>query len=211
MGQTTEQAGKRVYAPRLPAPQRREQLLDAALAVIAERGFDAVTMESVARTAGVAKPVLYGLYPNREQLLHALLEREEQRALAQMTAVIQPDALGRRPDEIFTAAVRAFLGAVLERPESWRIMLLPPEGTPAEVRDRFERARADVLAQAGRLAEWGTTRRPDCGLDPELLAQAMVSCAEMAARLVLSDPDHYTPDRLTTFVATLARTVLPPT
>jgi AcrR family transcriptional regulator len=209
VGRTTE-AGKRVYAPRLPAPQRREQLLDAALAVIADRGFDAVTMESVARTAGVAKPVLYGLYPNREQLLHALLEREEQRALEQMAAVIQPSVAERRPDEIFTAAVRAFLGAVLERPESWRIMLLPPEGTPAEVRDRFERARSDVLAQARRLAEWAAGRQPDCGLDPELLAHAMVSCAEMAARLVLSDPDRYPPDRLTAFVATLASTVLPP-
>jgi AcrR family transcriptional regulator len=185
-------------------------LLDATLEVIATRGFEAVTMESVARTAGVAKPVLYGLYPNREQLLHALLEREERRALDQMLAVIQPDALGRSPDQVFTDAVRAFLGAVLERPESWRIMLLPPEGTPAEVRDRFERARADVLAQAARLAEWGATRRPDCALDPELLAHAMVSCAEMAARLVLSDPDRYPPERLTGFVAELARATLRP-
>jgi len=44
---------RRAYAARVPAPQRRAQLLDAALHLVVTRGHQAVTMEAVAEQVGV--------------------------------------------------------------------------------------------------------------------------------------------------------------
>lgn len=50
---------RRRNTPRLPRGQRREQLLDAALRVVARADLDRLTMQAVAQEAEVAKPVLY--------------------------------------------------------------------------------------------------------------------------------------------------------
>ena len=73
---------RRRYTTRLPREERREQLLDAALHLIAEQGFRGLSMEAVAREAEIAKTVVYDLFGNQEQLLTALLEREQERVLA---------------------------------------------------------------------------------------------------------------------------------
>ena len=49
---------KRPYAPRLPPEERREQLLDAAMGLIIDEGYGGVSMEGIARRAGVTKPVV---------------------------------------------------------------------------------------------------------------------------------------------------------
>jgi AcrR family transcriptional regulator len=61
---------------RLPASVRRDQLLDVTVALLAEGGTDAVTMERVAARAGVSKALVYRHFDNAEQLLMALADRE---------------------------------------------------------------------------------------------------------------------------------------
>ena len=78
---------RRRYAPRMPPEQRREQLIDAALSVILEQGYSGVSIEAVARTAGVTRPVVYDHFLNLGRLLHALVEREEHIALEQLEQV----------------------------------------------------------------------------------------------------------------------------
>lgn len=58
---------------RLPAAERREQLLAAALAVFAADGFQSATMDTVATEAGVTKPVLYQHFPSKRDLFLELL------------------------------------------------------------------------------------------------------------------------------------------
>ncbi len=70
-----ESGGGRPRAPRMTAPERREQLLDVAGAVIGREGLGGLTMERVADAAEVSKPVLYGLFGNRVELLLALFTR----------------------------------------------------------------------------------------------------------------------------------------
>jgi len=73
---------------RLPAPIRRDQLLDAARALVLDAGTEAVTMESVAAAAGVSKTLGYAYFDNRTELLLALFDREvgdlQRRAAAEM-------------------------------------------------------------------------------------------------------------------------------
>ncbi|MFI6096034.1 TetR/AcrR family transcriptional regulator [Lentzea sp. NPDC051213] len=195
---------RRKYARRLPPEQRREQLLDAALSLI-PAGFDTVTMESVAKQAEVTKPVLYDLFANRADLISALLDREAARATEQVLAALPTDFATRSPDDAFADAVRVFVHAVVEAPDRWRLVLLPPEGTPHEFRDQVELVRAGVLAQIEDLAALGLKEldRLD-DLDSSLLGHTMLALAEMAGRLVLTEPEKFTPDRLAAFVTRIA-------
>ena len=75
---------RRRYAPRMAPEQRREQLIDAAIEVILERGYAGVSIEAIAREAGITRPVVYDHFPNLNRLLHAVIEREERIALEQL-------------------------------------------------------------------------------------------------------------------------------
>ncbi|MFJ6671991.1 TetR/AcrR family transcriptional regulator [Actinosynnema sp. NPDC091369] len=196
---------RRKYAPRLPPGQRRDQLLDGALGLLAEGGFDAVTMEAVARRSGVTKPVVYELYANRAEVVAALLRREADRATGQVLGAMPATDFGdRSPEDVYTDTVRAFVNAVVASPERWRLVLLPPEGTPVEFRKQVELVRTRVLAQVNVLAELGLKALGATGLDAELLGHTMLALAEMAGRLAITDPERFTPDRLVGFVGQVA-------
>jgi AcrR family transcriptional regulator len=196
---------RRPYAPRLPREQRREQLLDAAMTVIAEQGYRGVTIEAIAQQAGVTRPVVYNLFDGLAALLGELLGRQEQRALRQLAEAV-PGELGDGvdPDRVVVDGIRSFLGAVAADPDTWRPILLPPEGTPRVVRARVARNRMVVLARVQSIAAWALERRGGPpGVDPELLARTMLIAGEEGGRLVLSDPERFTPQRLSSFAASL--------
>src|SRR6478736_8570100 len=60
---------------RLKPAERRDQILDAANALFAERGYDEVTIEDVARAAGVARGLVHHYFGGRKEVYVALLER----------------------------------------------------------------------------------------------------------------------------------------
>jgi AcrR family transcriptional regulator len=185
----------------MPAEQRREHLIDAALEVILERGYAGVSIEAIARAAGVTRPVVYDHFPNLGRLLHAVIEREERISLEQLEEVVPEDPGGHQPGELLGAGVTKFLDAVASRPATWRIILLPLEGTPAIVRQHVEAGRARVLQRVERLVGWAIQRQklPD-DLDVELTARAIRDWAEHAGRMVLTDPERYPPERYEEFV-----------
>jgi AcrR family transcriptional regulator len=191
-------APRRPYAPRLPPEERREQLLDAALGLIAEHGYDGVSMEGVAREAGVTKPVVYDIFPNRGELLRALLQREEERALRELaTAIPFPPPADPDPDDVLVDGIVAYLRAVAANPRAWRLILLPTDGTPAEVREHVDQGRAQIMRQLETLIAWGLERRGGpADLDVDLAAQGLLAVGEHAARLVLTDPAKYSPERI---------------
>ncbi|MDQ6821103.1 MAG: TetR/AcrR family transcriptional regulator [Actinomycetota bacterium] len=139
----------------MPPEQRREQLLDAALAVIVEQGYGGVSIEAIARTAGVTRPVVYDHFPDLSALLRCLIEREELYSLHQLEHVVPSDPGEQDPAEVLASGVKRFLEAVGQRPATWRIILLPLEGTPAVVRAHVERNRATMLKRIEQLVhEW---------------------------------------------------------
>lgn len=203
--------GPKRYAPRLPPEERRTQLLDAALAIAVERGFHAVTIDGVARACGVTRPVVYGLYDDRTALLEDLSERSEQRALAQLAEVFPaPPADGEDlgdPVELLVAGIGAYLATVRADPMTWRVILLPPEGVPEEMRERVRRHRAGQFALLRGLVDHGLARLGRPGLDTELFARSVFTLAEGAARLLLVDPDGWPLERFTDFTRDLLSTL----
>src|SRR5919204_3630953 len=95
---------RRRYSPRRPREERREQLLDAALSVLDADGFAGLTIEGVAREAGLAKTVVYDTFGGREELLRALLAREQERALSALAAALPEPPLPDDPEQVLTEA-----------------------------------------------------------------------------------------------------------
>ena len=60
---------------RLDPATRRDQILDAANALFAERGYDEVTIEDIAKGAGVARGLVHHYFGGRKEVYLALLER----------------------------------------------------------------------------------------------------------------------------------------
>ncbi len=60
-------------------PAKREQILDGAKRVFIGKGFDASSMNDVAREAGVSKGTIYVYFQNKEDLFADLIERERTR------------------------------------------------------------------------------------------------------------------------------------
>jgi AcrR family transcriptional regulator len=195
----------------MPPEQRREQLLNAALGVILEQGYSGVSIEAIARSAGVTRPVVYDHYSNLAELLHALIEREENYALAQLMSIVPDDPGASDPAELLSGGVRRFLEAVADRPATWTIILLPLEGTPAIVREHVATNRARVLERVQRLVAFAATR-PEipADADVELIARSIVSLGEEAGRMVLTDPARFPPERYERFVKAILKLVQPP-
>ena len=197
----------------MPPAQRREQLIDAALEVILEHGYGGVSIEAIARTAGVTRPVVYDHFPDLARLLHALVEREERVSLEQLEEVVPQVSIGSgqpEPVEVLAGAVRRFLDAVVDRPATWRLILLPLEGTPALVREHVEVNRARMVKRIEAVVQQSI----DLGqlprsLDVELAARAIRDLGEDAGRAVLTDPKRFTPDRYERFVQSVLELILP--
>jgi AcrR family transcriptional regulator len=167
------------------AGARREQLLDAAKAVVAEHGFHGVSIEAVARGAGVTRPIVYRHFDDLAALLDALVERETLRALVQLREI-----LPARADDLI-GGFEGYLRAVQSDPVTWRLVLVTPDGAPALLRERIAAGRAAVVAQLAAAVE------PRAGSpDPELTAHALSAMADEAARLLLDDPERFPPERL---------------
>jgi AcrR family transcriptional regulator len=179
--------------------------------VIVEQGYEGVSIEAIARNAGVTRPVIYDHFPNLGKLLRALIEREEDYALAQLAEVVPDTPEDGDPADLFAAGVRRFLDAVASRPDTWRIILLPLEGTPTVVRDHVEANRARLLERLEGLVRWAIDQSGiPADLDVEICARAILRLSEEAGRMVLTDAERFSPERYERFVRTIMHLIWSP-
>lgn len=182
---------------RMTAAERREQLLDVTRDLVVEQGFGAVSMEAVARRAGITRPVVYGHFPELGVLLDAMLERESSRALSQLAEVLpQPDAASGSLRERLADAMEAYLLAVQASPVTWRLALMPPDGAPELLRARIEEGRAAVVAVLAEVVRAASADGSLASPDPELTGRMLSAASDEASRLLLTEPETYPVSRL---------------
>jgi len=193
----------------VPADVRREQLLDAALTVIVRDGYDAISVDAIAREAGVTRPVVYGVFDGLGPLLAALLDRQQQRALGQLAAALpaQPDLADLGGVVVQTA--RRLIEQVRSDPMTWQPILLAPHNVPEQVRERIAADREEVTARLAGMIELGLVARGGPRLDAELLAHALLAVLEHFGRLLLTEPERYDTDRLVDAVTGVIGTLRP--
>jgi AcrR family transcriptional regulator len=182
---------------RMPRAQRREQLLDVTLALLAEEGFEALSVEAVARRAGVNRVVVYRSFANLQVLLVSLLRREDARTRVVLEGLLPASPAGRTPAQLLGEALAGFLGAVVEQPQTWRVALLRPESAPIALQKLVNRRRSQLAHRLEPLVRWGLAGLAESPTAPdiEILARMLLSVGEEQGRLALDDPE-FPPARL---------------
>ncbi|MGA8219825.1 MAG: helix-turn-helix domain-containing protein, partial [Solirubrobacterales bacterium] len=131
---------RRQRAAHLGPERRRPQVLDAALELFLEHGYDGTSMEAVARAAGVTKPVVYACFPGKEELFRALLGREEERILEEIQTAFAAADLSD-PEATLKEGFTGFLRAVVASPEVYKLIFLGEGGGNMAVARRIQRGR----------------------------------------------------------------------
>ena len=99
------------------APRTRERILDAALALFAEKGYDATSMREISEQLGITKAALYYHFDSKADIVRAMLADTEARVTGLVDwARAQPDTPALRRE--VNAALEAFLS---ESIPVWRV------------------------------------------------------------------------------------------
>jgi AcrR family transcriptional regulator len=191
----------RKRAAHLGPERRRPQVLDAALELFLERGYEGTSMDAIASAAGVTKPVVYACFPGKDELFRALLAREEERILGEIQAAFRSADL-TDPEATLIEGYTGFLRAVASSPDVYRLIFLGEGGGNMAVAHRIQRGREAQIDQLSALAKrWLDARgegtsKAETERTARLLGYAIAGLAETGARLLLSEPDSWTPETL---------------
>jgi AcrR family transcriptional regulator len=182
---------------RMRGPERKAQLLEVARKVFGAKGFHGVSMEDVAREAGVTKPILYDHFSSKEALYLALLDADSLELEERIrTALAAPT--GNR--ERIRASFEAYFEFVDEHAEGFQLLMQETVGANEDfrrgvgaVRDRIQQEVSDLIVRESQ----GRLDREDA----DTVALGLVGMAETAAR---HDPGG-SPERRGRRVDTLVR------
>lgn len=140
-----------------PIVRTADRILDTALASFAERGYEATSLDALAATLELRKQTILYWFPNKEALLHAVIERSGQ----ELTEVLETalDRAGSGWDRV-ESVVRSVFRLSARRPELLGLVrevsrLGPPAATwMSEALDPLVRRASDFLEaemHAGRM------------------------------------------------------------
>ncbi|MEV6340024.1 TetR/AcrR family transcriptional regulator [Nocardia vinacea] len=188
----------RQRAQHLGPERRRPQVLDTALAIAVEHGVAAVTMAAIAERMNVTRPVVYACFPDRVELIEALIQREESFLVGGVLEVLPPRDVDA-DETVFVDGFRALLEKAAERPDAWRLLYGNPD--PA-VADSFGRGRRLAIERCTTLLRptlraWGTE---DAERKLPALIELWVSAGEGAVRTLLAGEGGWDPQNLGAFV-----------
>ena len=99
---------------RLSGPERKEQIIQAAISIMAEQGLPGTTTKRIAEKVGVSEPALYKYFPGKKELLLEALGEVGNRFINTLTgAVSEKDDVS---DRIYNMSA-AFYEFVMDHPE----------------------------------------------------------------------------------------------
>ncbi len=158
--------------------ERREQLIDVARGLFAERGLDGTSVEEIAAHAQVSKPVVYEHFGGKEGLYAVVVDREV-RTLhdAILHAIDRPDTNPRRLIELGTLALLTYID---ENPDGFRI--IARDSSPYTQSGTFQTILSSIATRVEGLLGGQFGRR---GYDPHvapLYSQMLVGLVALAGQ-----------------------------
>jgi len=201
---------ERPRAAHLGPERRRPLVLDAAMDVFLEHGFEGASMAAIADAAGVSKPVVYDCFVSKDDLFKALFQREETRVMEEVQRALPADGGDEGAEAALAKGLTAFLRAVAEAPESYRVVLLGEGGMNASVARRIRAGRRQQVQLAAEAAR--TRLDPDGKLDERsarFFGEMLVGIGEAGARTMLDGDDDWTPETLGRRLARVVAASLP--
>jgi AcrR family transcriptional regulator len=158
----------------MPAADRRQAILDAALGVFAKAGYHEASLEAVAARAGISKALIYEHFVSKQELHQALLDTYGAELVGRITTTIATTDPG---EPRLRAGVEAFLAYVEELPDAWRVVFRHLEDPG--VAEWLERMRTQVAGTISELISRDAPLTPG-GAPPDIdrvapmLAQQMI-------------------------------------
>ena len=159
---------------RLTADARRRQLFEVALALFAEHGYAATTMDDIAESAGVTKPLVYQHFESKRALYLELMDVFSTELVAR---IVKATANAEGPRQQVELGFAAYFELMVANDQAFRLLYGRDAPDDPELGAALRRVE-DTIAQA-------IDPLIDAGLDPEhrlLLAHAVVGMAEGASR-----------------------------
>jgi AcrR family transcriptional regulator len=173
------------------APGRRERtkaanraaILEAALAVFGELGYDAASVRDVIRRTDLASGTFYNYFPDKEAIFRALVEQTGDEARRRVRTA---RANARSAREFVEDAYRAYFEFMVEDPATSAFLRRNAGTIPAFFGDRVVPQGTDELAQDLRDA-MARGELPD--VDVDYCAHAMIAVGlELGTRMLDREP-----------------------
>jgi AcrR family transcriptional regulator len=173
------------------APGRRERtkaanrtaILEAALAVFGELGYDAASVRDVIRRTDLASGTFYNYFPDKEAIFRALVEQTGDEARRR---VRNARANARSAREFVEDAYRAYFEFMVEDPATSAFLRRNAGTIPAFFGDRVVPQGTDELAEDLREA---MARGELPAVDVDYCAHAMIAVGlELGTRMLERDP-----------------------
>ena len=156
--------------------ERRQQLLDAAASLFAERGFASVRLEDLGAAVGISGPAVYRHFPNKEAVLVELMVGISEYLLDGGREVVG----SRKVDEATVSALVDFhLDFAFETPAFIRIQDRDLQSLPEGARRKVRRMQREYVEL------WVATL---CAVDPELNEADARTTAHAVFGLINSTP-----------------------
>ncbi len=99
--------------PRKRRPQRREQILAAAVRLFHERGYHATGMDEIGAAAGITGPGVYRHFRSKEEILETLVRDRGESMLAEVDRIVASDLA---PAEALDALARSYVVEIVGNP-----------------------------------------------------------------------------------------------
>jgi AcrR family transcriptional regulator len=122
--------------------ERREQLLDIARRLFAERGLDGTSIEEIAARADVSKPVVYEHFGGKEGLYAVVVDREVERFIAMATRLLAGED---NTTEKFEVAAVELLRYIEDNSDGFRILVR--DSNPSSGSGTFASLISDIASQ----------------------------------------------------------------
>jgi len=132
----------RAARSRMTGRERREQLIGIGRKHFADKGFEGATVEEIAASAGVSKPVVYEHFGGKEGLYAVVVDREIESLLASVQGALISGGTSR---EIIERAALALLDYVENSTDGFRILV---RDSPAgQATGSFASLMSDIASQ----------------------------------------------------------------
>ncbi|MFC5287139.1 TetR family transcriptional regulator [Actinokineospora guangxiensis] len=157
--------------------ERREQLLDVARALFAEKGFDAASVEEIAHRANVSKPVVYEHFGGKEGIYAVVVDREMRTLLNGMTAALSEDA---HPRLLLERAAGSLLDYIEGSTDGFRILVR--DSPVATSTGTFSSLLNDIASQVEHILGVQFSKRGYDSKLAQLYAQALVGMVALTGQ-----------------------------
>ncbi len=184
-----------------------QQIVDAAIRVLARQGYAKTSLLEIAKEAGMSKGALHYHYPTKEALIHAVLETACNVVQARTVQAWSP------PDNPFQALRKALAELWATRAERTDEALVVADLLALSLYDESLRPKLAEFYELGaqQIREYLEENLISMGLQPriplDLLPRIVIGLLDGLVMQAFVDPDAFSPDEVVDAIQTIATSI----